>query len=246
MHLRLPLTILVAGTLFLATSSPSFAQTDPTETAKIHYAAGEQHYLRGRYKEAIAEFEEAYRLTSAPALLYNISQAYEKLGDLPKAREYLQSYLDTNHPEPAERPQLEDKLRILDERIREANTSKPLPPPKRPFKIAKWVVLGSGVLLVGLSGFFMLDSASASSEIEDAQGGEFDSGLQDTYDRGERSELLAWSFGIAGTAVIAVGVVFVVLDARAAKEHERIRSRQFSFTPVIGPDVAGAAFSWTF
>jgi tetratricopeptide (TPR) repeat protein len=241
--------ILVAATLFVAASAaPAVAQTDPTETAKIHYAAGEQHYLRGRYEEAIAEFEEAYRLTSAPALLFNISQAYEKLGDLPQARAYLARYLETGDPDQAERPTLEDKLRTLDERIREASRSRPLPPPRRPFKIAKWVVLGTGVLLVGLSGFFALDSAAASSEIEDAadMGRPFDDDLQDAYDRGERSELLAWSLGLAGTAVLAAGVVFTVLDARAAREHERIRSRTFGFTPVVGPDVTGASLVWQF
>src|SRR6266568_2635538 len=87
------------------------------EAAKIHFAAGKQYYDRGHYSEAIAEFKEAYRLSAAAALLYNIAQAYERSGDLGHAREYLQRYIDTGQTEPGELPALQDKLRTIDKRI---------------------------------------------------------------------------------------------------------------------------------
>ncbi|MBI4509046.1 MAG: tetratricopeptide repeat protein [Deltaproteobacteria bacterium] len=85
--------------------------------AKIHFQAGEQYYLRGRYEQAVSEFREAYRLSQRPALLYNIAQAYERLGDIPKAREHLKAYLDSGAAPKEEIEVLEDKIQSFDQRI---------------------------------------------------------------------------------------------------------------------------------
>src|SRR5262245_35499185 len=145
---------LVAGTLPVA-----WAQSNEDE-AKAHYKNGEQFYLRGRYQEAIDEFQQAYKLSKAPALLYNISQAYERLGDLPKARGYLKQYIDSGNAEPSEMPALQDKLRVLDERIAESE-KKPIvtpPEPSRPYKTWKWVAAGAGAAFLVVSLAAIADS----------------------------------------------------------------------------------------
>src|SRR5262245_20111176 len=101
---------------------------DETEAARIHFKSGEQYYLRGHYSQAIGEFKEAYRLSNASALLYNISQAYERAGDLVNARDYLKRYMDSGETESGELPALQEKLTSLDRRIAGSKGTEATPP----------------------------------------------------------------------------------------------------------------------
>jgi tetratricopeptide (TPR) repeat protein len=60
------------------------ASTD-FELAKAHYKTGEIYYERGRYPDAAREFEEAYRLSNRPELLYNMGKSYDGAGDPARA-----------------------------------------------------------------------------------------------------------------------------------------------------------------
>jgi tetratricopeptide (TPR) repeat protein len=84
--------------------------------AKQHFMAGQDYYTQGRYQKSIDEFEEAYRLDPRPLLLYNIAQAWEKLGDLVKAVDYLKRYLEAE-PDADERTTLLNKIATLEERL---------------------------------------------------------------------------------------------------------------------------------
>jgi tetratricopeptide (TPR) repeat protein len=233
------------------------ARAQPTP-AKIHYEAGAQHYARGRYVEAIREFEEAYRLSSAAALLYNISQAYERLGDLVRAREYLQRYLATDAVAAEERGPLEDKLRVFDERIaaqKQAENAGPStqpvapPPPSvgeptRPFRTWRWVALGAGGALLATAAFFAWDGAEQNAKIEDAaETGDMPYTYQGAWDRGERDNLLAWVTGGLGVAAVGAGVVFFVLDRRGSGEDKRTTASA-RFAPLAAPHAAGATLEW--
>jgi tetratricopeptide (TPR) repeat protein len=55
------------------------------ELAKAHYRTGEIYYERGRYPDAAREFEEAYRLSNKPELLYNMGKSYDGAGDHARA-----------------------------------------------------------------------------------------------------------------------------------------------------------------
>lgn len=70
-----------------------FQSTAASADARQHFLAGQDYYTQGRYEKAIEEFDEAYRLDPKPLLLFNISQAYERLGKLDRAIEYLELYL---------------------------------------------------------------------------------------------------------------------------------------------------------
>ncbi len=85
--------------------------------AKEHFINGSEYYDTGQYKEAIDEFEKAYRLDPKPLLLYNIAQAYEKIGKLNKAVEYLKQFLekDTKKTDTAS---VKNKIANLEARIR--------------------------------------------------------------------------------------------------------------------------------
>ena len=61
------------------------APKDDAATAKQLYEQGQTEFELGHYKEAIAKWEEAYRMKPIPAALYNMGQAYYKLGKLDEA-----------------------------------------------------------------------------------------------------------------------------------------------------------------
>jgi menaquinone-dependent protoporphyrinogen IX oxidase len=104
--------VLVLASIFISTTALA--------GARQHFVAGQDYYTQGRYKRAIEEFEEAYRLDSSKhLLLFNISQAYERMGELNKAVEYLKRYLD-KAPRADNRVSLENKIANLEARI--ANT----------------------------------------------------------------------------------------------------------------------------
>ncbi|HEU4383516.1 MAG TPA: PEGA domain-containing protein [Anaeromyxobacteraceae bacterium] len=66
---------------------------DQTAQAKAHYKKGSELYRQARYREAIAEFQAAYRLRPHGVLHYNIAQCQEKLGDIPAALASYHDYL---------------------------------------------------------------------------------------------------------------------------------------------------------
>jgi tetratricopeptide (TPR) repeat protein len=254
---------LAVATVVLGLSLPprtATADDADTEAAKIHYKAGEQYYVRGLYAQAISEFEEAYRLSKAAALLYNMSQAYERAGDLAAARAHLKRYMDSGQTEPGELPQLQEKLDSLDRRIAEAQRPPPgaTPPraepppvvdagPRRPLKTWKWIVGGAGVGAGALAVLFMLDAEKQEKALEDylamnPQSPPFTGEPKDIYDKGKRDNTMSVVFGIGGAALLATGVVLFVLDA----QHARQGTERMVIAPVVGPEVVGAAASWSF
>jgi hypothetical protein len=83
-----------------------FAGSSALADARQHFMAGQDYYTQGRYDKAIEEFEEAYRLEPKPLLLYNISMAQEKVGELEKSVDYLKRYLEAT-------PDNEDRTTLL-------------------------------------------------------------------------------------------------------------------------------------
>jgi tetratricopeptide (TPR) repeat protein len=67
----------------LAADPPQTGQD--LELAKAHYATGQIYYERARFPDAAREFEEAYRLSNRPELLYNMGKAYDGSSDAARA-----------------------------------------------------------------------------------------------------------------------------------------------------------------
>jgi tetratricopeptide (TPR) repeat protein len=85
-------------------ASVAHAQSDLAR-AKSAYKAGAAQYQKGKYAEAIREFEESYRLSRRPDILYNLAQCHDKLGDVEKTVDYLQRYL-RDKPKATDREQV--------------------------------------------------------------------------------------------------------------------------------------------
>src|SRR5437763_9653144 len=88
-------------------------ETPEAAAAKAHYEKAQQLYATGTYDEAIAEYEEAYRLKPHPNVLYNIAQAYERLLDYAQSVVWFERYLAEAPKDAVERPIVENRLRIL-------------------------------------------------------------------------------------------------------------------------------------
>ena len=69
-----------------ASSDPS-AMPNARERARSLFEQGQLHYSLGEYGEAIARFREAYELSAAPGLLFNLAQAHRLKGDCAPAIE---------------------------------------------------------------------------------------------------------------------------------------------------------------
>ena len=85
--------------LALALSVPAAAQKKKDDQkqrekeAVAHYEQGQKHYNLGEFDKAIEEYKAAYDLTSAPALLFNIAQAYRLKGDHQQALFFYRTFL---------------------------------------------------------------------------------------------------------------------------------------------------------
>ena len=80
--------------------APASTPTENRTHAKRLFEVGQAHYNLGEYDEAIAAFREAYEISSAPALLYNIAQSHRLKGDCLRALQVYRHFvrLDPNSP----------------------------------------------------------------------------------------------------------------------------------------------------
>jgi tetratricopeptide (TPR) repeat protein len=92
------------------------AAPDPAAAARAAYRRGADLYRAGRYREAIAAFEEADRLKPSPALQFNVGQAWEKLGDPAAALAAFARYLRLD-PAAPNRAAVERTVRTLEARL---------------------------------------------------------------------------------------------------------------------------------
>lgn len=215
---------------------PALAQSAPDanqERAKELYQNGSLLYEEGRYEDAIVAFQEAYRLSEQPKLLYNIAQAQERLGRYQEALDTLSRYRAYAPAE--EREALDRRIRNLERRLEEqggaapvttpapgptatptpAPSPTPAPPPEqggvRVLPIALYAVGG-----VGLAGgaVFALSARSAREEaaalcVTGASGTLCPDSAADALQQDRTSSLLA----DVGFGVGAVGLIGGTLTA---------------------------------
>ncbi|MEO7332232.1 MAG: PEGA domain-containing protein [Minicystis sp.] len=112
--------LLLALLVPLTLASVAHAGDDAAQAAqaKTRFQAGAQAYREARYKDAIDLFLQANRLDPHPELIYNVGQAYEKLGDVPNALRSYREYLRLS-PGASDRATVETSIRNLEARLRE-------------------------------------------------------------------------------------------------------------------------------
>src|SRR4051812_13716088 len=92
-------------------SKGPISQEDATGEARGIYAEGANQYDRGQYDQAIVSFERAYGLSHAPAILFNIAQAYrlKTPWDCTRALRYYERVLEENATAP-NRDEIRDRI----------------------------------------------------------------------------------------------------------------------------------------
>lgn len=119
--------VAILFTLFVC-APRSWAQVSASdqEAAKAHFLAGSSYYDAANYSDAVKEFNEAYRLSKRPDLLYNIALGYERLSDFDNAISTLKRYLveKVNAPD---RNMIESRIKNL-EKLRDIRNNPPIAP----------------------------------------------------------------------------------------------------------------------
>lgn len=105
MSLRRPQTrAFWAAVLLGMVLSPAARAVEPQSEGRALFEIGVKAYDRGQFRTAVVAFQEAYRLTGRPGLLFSLGQAlrrsYEETGEpaeLQEAIRHYQRYLSTQH-----------------------------------------------------------------------------------------------------------------------------------------------------
>lgn len=130
--------LLVCLVALLPTLAPAAKKPPTSEAARqeaaalVHYQAGMVHYNVGDFDLAIDEFKLAYEISSAPALLFNIAQAYRLKKDHDPAIHAYRSFLRLQ-PNAPNRGDVEALIREC-ERASAAQIIAPTPPATPPVK----------------------------------------------------------------------------------------------------------------
>jgi tetratricopeptide (TPR) repeat protein len=133
-----------AGSLLILMLCPAIARAQrhhgkpPTEgepdekqqAARGHYEKGLTHYNLGEFEQAVTEFKQAYELSNAPGLLFNIAQAYRAKEDYKQALHFYHTYLRLV-PGAPNRADVEARIADL-ERLQEEKQRVAQAPPRDP------------------------------------------------------------------------------------------------------------------
>jgi tetratricopeptide (TPR) repeat protein len=208
----------VLAVLVLWCSSFASAQSDPDNEARRLFLEGDELYAQGRYEEAIERFEHSYALSGRPALLFNLANAYERLGQYASAADALRRYLE--RADNADRATLEARLERLEERAgvnREDDGGEIADDGAAAeggsgLATAGWVVLGIGAALVAggaICGALTLDPRARIDEL--CVNGVCPDEASGALAEDEAFSLLADVGLFGGAAIAATGLVLVLV-----------------------------------
>jgi len=132
--------VAVAVAAAIARSAPASSEApEPADPAiappRAEFKRALEVYDAGDYPRAIAMFEELYRTTRSPALLFNIAQAARLGGDCRRAVAHYRRFL-LEAPAAADRPRAETWIAALDPCPAPAAAIAPAPPPPTPSNAA--------------------------------------------------------------------------------------------------------------
>lgn len=191
-------------------------------------------YQEGRFSEAVGLYLEAYRLTPASALLYNIALIYDRKLDEPElAIQFYRRYIAAPDADPqvaqrattriqqlkaAPPPSASGQVGVLpgeDAKQRGqggAQIQDEIPPRRDEGRaLAGWITAGAGVALVAGGVAFGLSAAQSEDDFADATSLARKQRLRDD---GEQQALIADVLTVGGLAAVGVGV-WLLLTADA-------------------------------
>jgi tetratricopeptide (TPR) repeat protein len=262
---RLALAVLLAGGV--AHAQP--AETPPAEPAspalveaRRLFIEGNEHYSAGRYALAAERFIKAYELSGKPALLFNLANTYERVGNYEKAAHYLRMYLNGGdvHDPAAVKARLQRlEITIIENKKNAETAGTPTPPPApatsvtpvepvaavhehRPSRVPYYVAGGAFVAGATTAVVFGLLARSERSEIDglcsEQSGGVICPPSAEPHLTSERRDALFSDLGLGvAAASVATGLVYyLVTRDSAATEPSR---QALSIVPSASGDGVG-------
>lgn len=184
-------------------------QKPELQEAERHFRAGIELYRQGLYRSARAEFEEAYRLSKLPDLLYNIAHTLRYTGQFKEALEFYDRYLlaapgavDFNEVHEA-MTQLRREVALADrEELGRAQAAQARAAAKPAPRAALGLLIGGGVVLAAGVGCG-LGAVGASRAVASSE--RFDVGL----DRSGRAlETAGLALDVVGGAALLAGGIY--------------------------------------
>jgi tetratricopeptide (TPR) repeat protein len=248
-----------------AAAAPKSEKAATEIRARELFQKGDKDYAEGRYDDALTEFQEAYDLSGRAQLLFNISNALERLGRLPEAVDALEKYLASGKAK--DKDVVQKRLANLKKRVEEKkaedeaaekkrqeeaqkNATPPAPPPPpppppsppaKPFPILPVALMGAGgasLVAAGVFGILTLGARSDESDnCKDAASGRLCTKTgEDAVGKDKTFGLVTDITLVAGVVLGGVGAYFL-LTGKKAEDHVKVG---------IAPTGRGAAFVGTF
>jgi tetratricopeptide (TPR) repeat protein len=272
MRQRISALVVSASIVFVSVAPAAAQGTATSETvspdadrlARGHYEAGQAYYSEARYADAVREFEEAYRLSHRPEMLFNMGNAYEHDLRFADAADALERYLAAA-PDATERTSIEARIarfrRLAAEGSHATTTSgEATPPPPTEtttappttepsatpprasagpsLDAAPFILLGGAVLAMGAAiGTGVVASNDHGTLVSNCPGGVCTPEYQGTLEEGRRlasASIAMWA--IAGAAAIAGGIWLAVeLTSSSGSSSEHA----LRLVPSASPTFAG-------
>lgn len=258
--------VAIALTLAIgAAAQPAFAQQQqqqPVEDARARelFLEGEAHYAAGRYELAAERYLEAYQLSQRPELLFNVGNAYERLGDYEKAARYLGEYVD--NPRARDVVSVRERIRRLeaaaaDQKRRAQQEQQPVPQPgsavtaspapgaERGRTRSTWWLVGSGVTAAGAIGMGLLAINAGSNAERDCA----DVGRPVCRETASSALAQETAFAIgadvfAVATVVTAGVgIYLLFQDDGQEARPAVATR---LVPTLGPEGLGVSLSGRF
>lgn len=219
--------VLVALLVLSSAAGAAEPLTDD-EAGKRHYMSAQAYFDQAAYGDALREYQASYRLSKYPAILYQIGQCQERLGQISEAIATFESYLQAD-PQSKRRASVETTIVNLKERLKAAPVVTAPPPAEvvhKPKASRRWlapgIVLGvAGALAIGGAGLLATIQPEIDTlSVSDPRAPDYRSRIDALESRANGGYAL---FGLAGAALVVDVVLWVVA---AKKQPMRVATRR--------------------
>jgi len=204
------------------------AAQEPQEVAQKHYRKALVHYDSREFDRAINEFEQAYAITGAPELLFNLGQAHRLRGDWQQALHCYRSYLE-RVPDASNRDDVQARIGEMQQKVAATRVVRERPVwvaqkdkeahPGTTLKVAGIVTGASGLALIGAGVYYGLSARSSADQITQLSKskGQWSPDEQAAYQSGQNAASRATLFYVVGGAAVAGGGVLYWLGTSEAR-----------------------------
>jgi tetratricopeptide (TPR) repeat protein len=242
-----------------ANAAPS---PDAVAEARQHYERGMTHYQLGEFTAAVGEFKQAYALSPAPGLLFNLAQASRLAKQYEQALYFYRTYLRVA-PEAPNRTDVETRIAELERQVKEDEARRaadaearraaaatprtvivreaPPRPSGKALKLSGIVVGAVGLAGLGAGiglGVAANNEQSSLNKLASSMG-IWSSAQTNDYNRGRTEAAAATALYVVGGVAAGTGVILYMVG------WSRDRAAHFAFAPAPGGG-ALALGTWSF